>query len=203
MMPGTCRRKQCLHRVLGGACLSLYLRPFGCPVTLVFWWVLERLTFCSFYSFPVLRVGATLFLPFYIFGNAFIYWLFKARDLSFLLHLGANRFWFSNELVLKAWLMSLQKLGDCGSLGASVVPRVGTVSESVAVCAWLPSPPDLAALECPRRPPRVPWRSVLVGILFSSGVSRQTDCWTQTCLKITSLSSGVDSLKPCCCRWLY
>ena len=56
--------------------------------------------------------------------------------------------------------MSLQKLGDCGSRGANVVPFVGMVSESDAVCAWLPSPPDLAALECPRRPPCVPWRSV-------------------------------------------
>ncbi|TKC51965.1 hypothetical protein EI555_015180, partial [Monodon monoceros] len=52
------------------------------------------------------------------------------------------------------------KLGDCGSLGASVVPRVGTVSESVAACACPPPPPDLAALERPRRAPRVPWRTV-------------------------------------------
>lgn len=96
----------------------------------------------------------------------FLFTDFKAWDLSLLLHLGAVKFWFSNELALKAWLMSLQKLGDCGSRGASVVPRVGMVSESDAACAWLPSPPDLAALECPRRPPCVPWRSVLVGTFF-------------------------------------
>lgn len=47
------------------------------------------------------------------------------------------------------------------------MPHVGMVSESVAECVSLPSPPDLAALECPWRPPCVPWRSVLVGILAS------------------------------------
>lgn len=57
---------------------------------------------------------------------------------------------------------TFQKLGGCGSHGTRVAPRVGMVSESVAVCVSLPSPADLAAWECPRRPPCVPWRSVLL-----------------------------------------
>lgn len=99
--------------------------------------------------------------------------------------------------------MSLQKLGDCGSRGASVVPRVGTVSESVAACACPPPPPDLAALECPRRAPHVPWRTVRVGIRPPSQASSQRDCRTQPYLTVASLSSGVASTLCHCCCWLY
>lgn len=123
--------------------------------------VLERLVFEVYSAFLCFTIRGNNTPAFYIFENVFIYCLFKAQDLSF-----AASFGFSNELALKAWLMSLQKLGDCGSRGAGVAPRVGMVSERVAACASLPSPPDLAALDRPRRPPGVPWRSVPVGILF-------------------------------------